>query len=203
MKNIFLLGRPGCGKSIVYRTITDILKKSGKAVNFERIDDFPILMELHDGDVASGRTDRFMPTDDGGFKIMDPGIWDAMLAGLNRKALAYKDKDGVLAIEFSRPDNARSLGIFSDEILKNATALYIDASFETCVSRNEERTKRAEAEGIDAHFVSRKEMEETYPNDDGAELPATAPVKVIVIKNDDGVTPEDIEKQLLSVVDEF
>jgi len=46
-------------------------------------------------------------------------------------------------------------------------------------------------------------MEETYPNDDGAELPATAPVKVIVIKNDDGVTPEDIEKQLLSVVDEF
>ncbi|MDO9514463.1 MAG: hypothetical protein Q7J59_07660 [Elusimicrobiota bacterium] len=203
MKNIFLLGRPGCGKSIVYRTITEILKKNGRAVDFERIDDFPILMGLHDGDVASGRTDRFMPTDDGGFKIMDPGIWDEMLVGLNKKALGYKDKEGVLAIEFSRPDNARSLAIFSDEILKNATALYIDASFETCVSRNEERTKRAAEEGIDAHFVSRKEMEETYLHDDGDTLPSKAPVKVIVIKNDGGVTPEDIEKQLLSVVDEF
>jgi len=203
MKNIFLLGRPGCGKSIVFRTITEILKKNGQAVNFERIDDFPILMELHDGDVAAGRTDRFMPTDDGGFKVMDPGIWDEMLVGLNKKAIGYKDKDGVLAIEFSRPDNARSLGLFSDEILKSGTALYVDASFETCVARNEERTKRAEEEGIDAHFVSRKEMEETYLTDDGATLTTEAPVKVIVIKNDNGVTPEDIEKQLLSVVDKF
>ncbi len=203
MKNIFLLGRPGCGKSIVYRTITEILKKDGKAVNFERIDDFPILMELHDGDAASGRTDRFMPTDDGGFKVMDPGIWDEMLVGLNKKALDYKDKEGVLAIEFSRPDNVHSLGLFSDEILKNATALYIEASFETCVTRNEERTKRASEEGIDAHFVSRKEMEETYLTDDGDKLPTDAPVKVIVVKNDNGVTPEDIEKQLLSVVDKF
>lgn len=203
MKNIFLLGRPGCGKSIVFRTITDMLKKSGKAVDFDRIDDFPILMELHDGDAASGRTDRFLPTDDGGFKIMDPGIWDEMLVGLNKKALSYKDREGVLAIEFSRPDNARSLGLFSDDVLKNGTALYIDASFETCVFRNEERTKRAEAEGIDAHFVSRKEMEETYLNDDGKTLPEESPVKVIVIKNGDGVTPEDIEKQLLPVVDQF
>jgi len=117
MKNIFLLGRPGCGKSIVL--ITEILKKNGQAVNFERIDDFPILMELHDGDVAAGRTDRFMPTDDGGFKVMDSGIWDEMLVGLNKKAISYKDKEGVLAIEFSRPDNARSLGLFSDEILKH------------------------------------------------------------------------------------
>jgi len=198
--NLFLFGRPGCGKSIVFRTIEKILAERGENVKFERIDDFPILKSLHDGDVASFRTDRFVPTPDGGFKVVDNGVWDEMLVGLNREALLRQDDKGILAIEFSRPDYLHALTLFDGNILKDAVVIYVDASFDCCVTRNEERTKRAEEEGIDAHFVSRKEMEETYLRDDRDELLAAAPVTVFKIENGVDVTPADIEKQVRAVI---
>lgn len=203
MKNLFLFGRPGCGKSIVYRTIEKILAERGGDEKFERIDDFPILKSLHDGDVASARTDRFVPTPDGGFKVIDHGVWDAMLVGLNKNALQLQSDKKILAIEFSRPDYLHSLTLFDNEILKNAVVLYIAASFDCCIARNEERTKRAAEEGIDAHFVSRKEMEETYLTDDGDELLAKQPVTVFKIENGEGATPEGLEKQLREIIEKW
>ena len=198
--NVFLFGRPGCGKSIVFRMIEKILAERGDNVKFERVDDFPILKDLHDGDVASLRTDRFVSTPDGGFKVIDNGIWDEMLVRLNRKALQHQEDGSILAIEFSRPDYLHALTLFDRKIMENAVVIYIDASFDCCVARNEERTKRAEEEGIDAHFVSRKEMEETYFKDDEDELLTNAPVAVFKIENDKGVTPNDIEKQVRKII---
>ena len=203
MRNIFLFGRPGCGKSIVFRTLKEQLEKNRPSLSFDRIDDFPILKDLHDGDVKSGRTDRFVPTDDGGFKVVDSNVWDEMLKGLNKKALEYQSKDGILAIEFSRPDYLHALTLFGEEVLKNSVAVYVDASFDCCVRRNEERTKRAAEEGIDAHFVSRKEMEETYLTDDRDALKEGSPVPVFVIDNGDSSTPEDIEKQVKAIADKL
>ncbi len=201
--NLFLFGRPGCGKSIVFRTIEKILKERVENVKFERIDDFPILKDLHDGDVASLRTDRFVSTPDGGFKVIDNGVWDEMLVGLNREALRRQDDNNILAIEFSRPDYLHALTLFDRKILKNAVVIYIDASFDCCVARNEERTKRAEEEGIDAHFVSGKEMEETYLLDDRDELLAASPVPVFKIENGADVTPADIEKQIRMIAEKW
>ncbi len=202
-KNIFLLGRPGCGKSIVFRNILKILDENGSRRRIDRIDDFPILKKLHDEDVAAGRTDRFISTSDGGFKVVDPGVWDELIRGLNEKAKALHREDMILAIEFSRPNYVHSLSLFDEEILRNAAAFYIDASFECCVRRNEERTKRAEAEGIDAHFVSRKEMEETYLTDDRDELLKSPPLPVFVIPNDDGVKEEEIKGKLEEILPEI
>lgn len=203
MKNLFLFGRPGCGKSIVFRTMEKILAERGGDEKFERIDDFPILKSLHDGDVASTRTDRFIPTPDGGFKVIDNGVWDEMLIGLNKKAMQLQGDKKILAIEFSRPDYLHALTLFDREILKNAVVIYIDASFDCCIIRNEERTKRAEEEGIDAHFVSRKEMEETYFTDDGDKLLAKQPVPVFKIENGEGSTPEGLEKQVRGIVEKW
>ena len=200
MKNIILLGRPGCGKSIVYRKIQEALEASGSKVKYDRVDDFPILKSLHDSDVKEGRTDRFMPTEDGGFKVVDDGIWDELLVRLGKQVRQRQGGEGILAIEFSRPNNLHSLELFDREVLDNSIAVYIDASFECCVKRNEERTKRAEEEGIDAHFVSRREMEETYFTDDRDELLKHSPISVVRIKNDTGATPEDIEKQVALLV---
>ena len=86
--------------------------------------------------------------------------------------------------------------LFDGSILEKSVAFYIDASFECCVRRNEERTKRAEAEGIDAHFVSRKEMEETYLTDDKDELIKKSPVPVYVIPNGDGISEDEIRRTL-------
>ncbi|MCD6413182.1 MAG: hypothetical protein J7L54_03450 [Elusimicrobia bacterium] len=196
IENIFLLGRPGCGKSIVFRNILKILDEKGSHRRIDRIDDFPILKKLHDDDVAAGRTDRFIPTPDGGFKVVDPGVWDRLIEGLNEKAKEIRRDDLILAIEFSRPNYVHSLLLFDGSILEKSVAFYIDASFECCVRRNEERTKRAEAEGIDAHFVSRKEMEETYLTDDKDELIKKSPVPVYVIPNGDGISEDEIRRTL-------
>jgi len=203
VKNIFLFGRPGCGKSVVFRKINELLNKRSPAVKFDRIDDFPILKEMHEGDEASGRTDRFVSTDDGGFKIIDPNVWDEMLVGLNKKAERYQKKNGILAIEFSRPNYLHALTLFSANILKNSVAIYVDASFDTCITRNEERTKRAVEEGIDAHFVSKKEMEETYKDDDREALKTASPVPVFIIDNGDCATLTDIEKLLRPIVEKL
>jgi len=47
---IFLLGRPGCGKSIVYRLLADLIRREKLANETMRIDDFPILKEIAEQD---------------------------------------------------------------------------------------------------------------------------------------------------------
>lgn len=40
-KYVFLLGRPGCGKSALSRELEKRLLESGQAQTFQRVDDFP------------------------------------------------------------------------------------------------------------------------------------------------------------------
>ena len=42
-KYVSILGRPGCGKSALYRELEKRLLASGQAKTFERVDDFPKL----------------------------------------------------------------------------------------------------------------------------------------------------------------
>ncbi|MDI6643333.1 MAG: hypothetical protein QMD95_04735, partial [Candidatus Hodarchaeaceae archaeon] len=52
---VFLLGRPGCGKSVVYRFLSERLRAEGLAEEVMRIDDFPVLQELLDRDTEFKR----------------------------------------------------------------------------------------------------------------------------------------------------
>jgi hypothetical protein len=38
---VFILGRPGCGKSALYRELEKRILNSGEAATCERVDDFP------------------------------------------------------------------------------------------------------------------------------------------------------------------
>jgi len=200
---IFLLGRPGCGKSIVFREMAKMLKEKGYDFDFRKFDDFPFLKEMHDEDEKNKRYDRFVPTSDGGFKVIDSNVWDELLKKLNEEILENSSDGGLYAVEFSRPNYVHSLKLFSKEILERSIAIYIDASFECCVKRNEERTRRAKEEGIDAHFVSRKEMEETYLKDDRDELKENSPIPVFFVKNDFETTVEEIKEQVKPIVFEI
>jgi MoxR-like ATPase len=40
-KRVFLLGRPGCGKSALYGELEARVLASGQAITLERVDDFP------------------------------------------------------------------------------------------------------------------------------------------------------------------
>lgn len=162
-----MLGRPGCGKSELYRRLTPRLKKEGFAQEFVRVDDFPKLWNIFINDKNSKRC---RPTEDGGYKVTDPKVWDDILKEVNRDVEKLNKPGRMIFIEFSRPDYVHSLRNFAKGILNKSLIVYIDCSFETCWKRNVRRHKAALSAGLDNHLVSREEMEETYLHDDKDDL---------------------------------
>jgi len=63
---IFLLGRPGCGKSVIYNMLGERLRREKLASEVMRIDDFPVLKEIVDEDKEFKRHLR----KEGGLKLL-------------------------------------------------------------------------------------------------------------------------------------
>ena len=179
MPNIFLIGRPGCGKSVVFKILEEQLRARGFKGELKRIDEFPLLKHIFDTDVEHK---RHRPAPGGGLKVTDDTVWDDLAKGLNDQALKLRSPDKLLFIEFSRDNYVRAFKNFSPEILKNSLIVYIDAPFDVCWERNARRVR--EEKGLDAHLVSREEMEKTYAQDDHEELPKHVGAPVLVAKND-------------------
>ncbi|KUO41705.1 MAG: hypothetical protein AVW06_00855 [Hadesarchaea archaeon DG-33-1] len=179
MPNVFLVGRPGCGKSIVYKLLTEQLRVGGYKGELTRIDDFPILKQIFEQDVEQKRHRRFP---EGGMKITDDKVWDDLSRALNEQALKLQSPDRLLFIEFSRDSYVRAFKHFSPEVMRDSVIVYIDAPFDLCWERNARRVR--EEKGLDAHLVSREEMELTYAQDDHEELPEHVDVPVLIVKND-------------------
>lgn len=181
MPNVFLLGRPGCGKSAVFRIIEKKLRDSGFKGEFKRIDDFPLLKHIFDTDVGHK---RHRPCPEGGVKVTDDTVWDDLIKGLDKQALEFQRPDRLLFIEFSRDSYVRAFKNFSPEVMKNSLIIYIDASFDACWERNVRRVQEERGRGLDSHLVSREEMEKTYLHDDRKELQKHVKAPVLVVKNE-------------------
>ena len=181
---IFLLGRPGCGKSEVYRWTTEQIKKDKLLTEFPRVDDFPKLWNIFMEDEKSGKWEHCKKTSDGGYLVTDNGIWDRILKEVNADIQKINSPKKAVFVEFSRPNYVQSMNNFSDKALKDSIVVYIDCSFETCWARNVRRHQKAVDAGSDDHLVSRDEMEKTYLNDDKDELLKTSKAPVIVIDTD-------------------
>ncbi|MDD5066219.1 MAG: hypothetical protein PHF84_04165 [bacterium] len=184
---IFLLGRPGCGKSAVYNQLIKRLKEEQLASDFPRVDDFPKLWAKFQADdklEKEGKTRRYSrKTEDGGYKIINDSLWDELLKEVNVDIIKMAQKGRVLFVEFSRDSYQRAFANFSKDVLAQALALYIDVPFEICWERNVERHKKALAAGSDDHLVSKEEMEKTYKTDDAGKFSRSAPCPVEVIDN--------------------
>lgn len=194
MPTVFLIGRPGCGKSVVYRLLEEQLREKGFKGGLRRIDDFPILKRIFEEDVEHG---RHRPTPDGGVKITDDTVWDDLTKALNRRALRLQLPDRLLFVEFSRGRYVRAFKNFDPEVLKNSLIIYIDCSWDACWERNVRRAR--EEKGLDAHLVSQEEMEETYAQDDHDDLPKHVDVPVLIVEND-GKSLEELRVELEKVV---
>jgi len=201
MPNIFLIGRPGCGKSVVFRIIEQELRAKGFKGELKRIDDFPLLKHIFDTDVEHK---RHRPAPGSGVKVTDDTVWDDLIKGLDKQALELQSPGRLLFIEFSRDNYVRAFKNFSPEIMKNSLIVYIDAPFDVCWERNARRAR--EEQGLDAHLVSREEMEKTYARDDHEELPKHVGSPVLVVKNDSddfGQLREEIQKVVGMLEKEF
>ena len=182
--NIFLLGRPGCGKSEIYRRLTEKFKNENIYNDFIRVDDFPKLWAIFQDDEKTGKWSRCRKTPDGGYKVTDNGIWNEILKQVNSDVIALQKDGRAVFLEFSRPNYVESMKNFSDEILNNSVVIYVECSFETCWARNVARHEAAVAKGTDDHLVSREEMEKTYLHDDKDALLKSLKMPVLIVDTD-------------------
>src|SRR5437868_3051345 len=154
---VFILGRPGSGKSTAFRHIKKYIEEQYLDWSSIRFNDYDILREMFLFEKLF-QTDmklrKFRATEHGGFDVLDFSVLDTALRELERKVRhRYSPKrDELIVIEFARDNYGKALQQFSSAFLKDAYFLFIETNMETCVQRVHDRV--AHPMTIDDHFVS-------------------------------------------------
>jgi adenylate kinase family enzyme len=183
---VFLLGRPGCGKSLIYRKLSEKLERIG--LKTVRIDDFPILKELLDRDTEFKRHYR----KEGGFVVTDFTLLDDVLKEINRKLKQEAAEGRVIFVEFARDRYLEALKNFDADVLRRSLLLYIYCPFDVCMQRNVRRFKEGGGKTLDDHIAPSDIMEKYYRYDDmeelylrsEEELRSRAPAELVVVRNE-------------------
>lgn len=140
---VFVLGRPGSGKSTAARHMNSLFKQGGWRV--KHINDYEILREMF---LADKQHLQFRATEHNGFDAIDLTVMDSALREVEERAKRLLEVDAV-TIEFARNDYRKALKQFTPAFLKDAYFLFLDADIETCLRRVHERV--ACATSIDDH----------------------------------------------------
>lgn len=169
-KYVFLLGRPGCGKSALYRELEKRILESGQAKTFQRVDDFPKLWAAFQRDDALEKEGKerlySRRTDEGELRLTNDDLFNVILKEVNSDVLKIDKPDHMLFLEFARSNYVEALQNFDKSILDNCIAIYIEVSFDICWARNVARHEAAIAQDGDDHLVPRVDMERIYLHDD-------------------------------------
>ncbi len=156
---VFVLGRPGSGKSTAARHMIELARRRNYVSLF--IQDYDILHRMFLNDE---KHERFRPTDCGGFDVIDFSVLDSALQQMEveiEDALAHKGID-MVCIEFARNDYHAALNIFSPLFLRDAYIFFINSDLECCIRRVQERV--TDPPLPDHHFVSEHVMRTYYSN---------------------------------------
>lgn len=161
-KVIFLLGRPGSGKTLAIHLMAQYLQ----SVGFDRskivvYDDYDILWTWFRQD----RNQRdFEPSPQGGFRVKNFEILDRCLCVINDRALRELETKQFAFMEFSRRSYVPAFENFDDELIESSITAYIQAPLSICLKRNAERA--AEADDNKTGFVPPDVLETYYKHDD-------------------------------------
>ncbi|HKV56766.1 MAG TPA: hypothetical protein VJO32_00735 [Ktedonobacteraceae bacterium] len=129
---LFILGRPGSGKSHAARSFElDVRLRDG---SFFHINDFEFLQRQFFFDVNHV---RFEPLGDKGFTVRDSAVLDEVLVDVEREARqCYKSGQyDLIIIEFARPAYRDALRKFGRDFLQDAYFLYIHTELPVCFQR--------------------------------------------------------------------
>jgi adenylate kinase family enzyme len=135
---VFVLGRPGSGKSTAARCLRQIPQRHDWTV--VHFNDYDILREMFLADIHH---EKFHPTAHNGFDAIDFSVLDHALQELERRILQVNSSVHMVTIEFARDDYREALKNFSPTFLRDAYFLFIDVALETCLHRVRERVERA------------------------------------------------------------
>ncbi|HAX61421.1 MAG TPA: hypothetical protein DCX95_02525 [Elusimicrobia bacterium] len=201
---VFLLGRPGCGKSVVYKIIRENLEK--KEIYSPRVDDFLTLKEI----LARDKEFKRHILKDGGFAVTDWTVVDEALSDLCKLVKKEKADKKIIFIEFARDNYRHAFENFTKDVLDDSLILYLYSTFEECYKRNVARFQKAKKDGHDDHIVPLDLMKTYYKTDDyeqvylksAKELMEIVPAKTVVLDSTvSGETGmENLRKQIVKEV---
>ena len=159
---LFVLGRPGAGKSYAARYIADHLEKQDNSSI--HINDYHFLYDQFREDVSK-QNKRFHRDGHDGFVIDDITVLDEALEYIKRNAVEQLESElyDLLMIEFARSDYSAALQTFDREFLRDAYFLFIDVDIETCIKRLTERI--IDRKFSDDHHISEEVIRKFYTND--------------------------------------
>jgi thymidylate kinase len=141
---VFVLGRPGSGKSTAARRVKQLLTQKGWIAR--HINDYEILHRMF---LADTQQVRFRPTEHNGFDAIDLTVMDIALQEVEAEACSCLSSVDLVTIEFARDDYREALQQFSASFLKDAYFLFLDADIETCLRRVHERVVKSNS--LDDH----------------------------------------------------
>lgn len=165
---VFVLGRPGTGKSTAARFLMQVVRTYGWSIR--HIDDYGILYSMYKAD----RIGRFRKAaiDLEGFDVLDFNVFDEALAAMKQQvdvALTRAlDRMKLVIIEFARGTYKTPFEQFGRDFLQEGHFLLLDSDIDTCMARIEHRAHYP-VYGSD-HFMSREAMEAQFSSD---AIPAT------------------------------
>lgn len=138
---VFILGRPGSGKSTAARHLNRLMTCQEWSV--KHFNDYDILWEMF---LADTEHRKFRPTSHNGFDATDFTVLDDALKELEKRVQAEMEQVNLLTIEFARDDYRMALKQFSPEFLQDSYFLFLDADIETCLRRVHDRVECAATE---------------------------------------------------------
>jgi shikimate kinase len=158
---IFLLGRPGSGKSAAARYIQLLAEKRNWRTY--HINDYKFLKEMYE---EEGEGKSFRGSECGGFDVVDFSVLDTALQQVEREGLAHSAcQRELVLLEFARNDYHAALGLFSHAFLSDAYLLFFQVDISTCAQRVQERAASPETE--DDHYISEEMLRSYYQRDTG------------------------------------
>jgi hypothetical protein len=170
---VFLLGRPGSGKSSIARLI-QMFARDNDWIS-DHIYDYKLLQEMFSKEEAEGTAPEDMkfspkgPKDCHSFDVINFSVLDTVLEMMADKVREEKrtssaEEKKLYLIEFARDDYSRALQRFGCDLLEDALLFYLDADVGTCIDRIHQRVD-CQPDSFN-HFVSDEIMSGYYREDD-------------------------------------
>ena len=156
--NVFILGRPGSGKTTAIRYLTQELENRGWFTS--RINEYEILRNMFQANLAE---QKFIATEHGGFDILDFAIFSEASKEIERTIQKLASYKKIILIELARDEYKRALKQFDIRLVQDSYFLFIDADVETCIRRIHQRVLFAETP--DDYFVSDTMLRRYYHKD--------------------------------------
>lgn len=163
---LFLLGRPGCGKSRTAKYVETLIRNNGWDWITSNFKDYDILHEMAENDSFH---EEILLHEDGSFDVKKASKLDEAIHALESRVnenfpnidVHQSGNNQFIIIELARGNYDDAFGQFLPVFLQNAYFLLIDADFDECKKRIKQRITSSDP---DNHDISTFVMETYYRN---------------------------------------